>query len=997
MNFNDKIKHNNNSIMKRFIFFLILFPFAVFAQSPGGVGSPELWFQTVGEGGLLNGNYRWQDFSGDSLRLNVYDSRGAAFGEEYTSSSVRFYNGRPALELDKLSDMSSREVLLKRTNLSQATITGAFAPSAGFDANRLIYGLNGRAGQGVFVGTDKVYSSRESGKEAFNYGETEGMDLSYSANDAEVNANSFRETSFRIATYYRALPPATGLWGEPSQAVLTFNSAASTNINHSSAYNIPLTENRKFSGYIPEIIAYSRLLTPLERRKVESYLAVKYGISLPVSFIGSDGRLVWDCAENEEYNHRITAIYRDDSSGLVQLESATSYEENRYTDLLTNDYFYLANPDNRTSPSRLLAVGREDGNSLSDREYLFWGDNGASTALNGETWLEGLKRMNRQWIVKTNIIPAPQTVSWTVENLEFKENKPFVTVIKAGGSSAATGTAVTTVPLSGKAGYLGVGSYVITGGLTLRFGSQAATYTSGSHDYGYFIDSDFRTYKIEGGVKQTSPFATLILASSIEAEKTGDRLFLRVNGIKLTGSEIIIAGTDIEKAFYGAVSVDRGLTDAGFNLRHGGFTDTGNRIELSYYCAPDFESSSTEKAVLVIDRSGTGDFHDVEYIPASEIDVLRQKIVFHDVFFDRDGNGTDIFTFAYGKAEALGNLVVIPPECGKSNGEFTLNTDWGVRGYNYALKDLQSGITVLSGWEGSLTVHAGDLPVGNYELTVSEAGGYTFETVASSGGLLRAKTTNFLPAIDGNITWRVSGTTGTYSIGYTASTAAVNSSSNIFHYGLKQSGNKIYKIENGNATQLSSVTLQTGDELKIVKGLISIDYYRNGSKIGTSLIRLQDYGLSFYGLIDFGQGPTELLNANAEGFFNLVDYRWNTTEGVTAARASGASKKYSIDMSVCRPQTSQPDAVTLPENGSNVLKLSQIHGTHTLRAELNLEKPESVSLLVFDVKGLPVVRAELTAPQSVQAAELTVPQTGIYIVKALTYSGQEYGSKIIIK
>ena len=43
------------------------------------------------------------------------------------------------------------------------------------------------------------------------------------------------------------------------------------------------------------------MLTPDERRKVESYLAVKYGITLKGSYLDSDGNLTWDMAENQAY------------------------------------------------------------------------------------------------------------------------------------------------------------------------------------------------------------------------------------------------------------------------------------------------------------------------------------------------------------------------------------------------------------------------------------------------------------------------------------------------------------------------------------------------------------------------------------------------------------------------------------------------------------------------------------------------------------------------
>lgn len=244
------------------------------AQSPGGVSSPELWFRTMPVGTALNGSYHWIDYSGDSLRLNVYNTGGASAGEEYTTSTFRSYNGHPAISLDKLLDTKTREVMLKRTNLSQATVFGVFAPNVNFNSEMLLYGLNGRSGCGVWVSTDKLYPSRESGKGIFDYGQTEGMDLMYSSNDAESDVNKFREKSMRIAAYYRSIPPSTGIWGERDKAVFSFGYYKAGNTNNTSTFSIPTSANRQFTGYIPEFIAYNRLLTPLERRQVDSYLAI---------------------------------------------------------------------------------------------------------------------------------------------------------------------------------------------------------------------------------------------------------------------------------------------------------------------------------------------------------------------------------------------------------------------------------------------------------------------------------------------------------------------------------------------------------------------------------------------------------------------------------------------------------------------------------------------------------------------------------------------------
>lgn len=51
-----------------------------------------------------------------------------------------------------------------------------------------------------------------------------------------------------------------------------------------------------YNGIVPEVILFSRFISPVERQKVESYLALKYGISLnqefPASYLNSNGEII---------------------------------------------------------------------------------------------------------------------------------------------------------------------------------------------------------------------------------------------------------------------------------------------------------------------------------------------------------------------------------------------------------------------------------------------------------------------------------------------------------------------------------------------------------------------------------------------------------------------------------------------------------------------------------------------------------------------------------
>ncbi len=85
------------------------------------------------------------------------------------------------------------------------------------------------------------------------------------------------------------------------------------------------TNSGGFNGKIPEVIYYPWALTTTERQRVESYLAIKYGITLgtsgsPVSYLASDGTTIpW--AANATYFNDITVIGRDDLSALNQKQS----------------------------------------------------------------------------------------------------------------------------------------------------------------------------------------------------------------------------------------------------------------------------------------------------------------------------------------------------------------------------------------------------------------------------------------------------------------------------------------------------------------------------------------------------------------------------------------------------------------------------------------------------------------------------------------------------
>lgn len=84
--------------------------------------------------------------------------------------------------------------------------------------------------------------------------------------------------------------------------------------------------NSPFPGAIQEVIWYNTALSATEIQKVESYLALKYGVSLTAGdYLASDGSTtMWNASTAGAYTSDIAGIGRDDASALNQKQSKSA-------------------------------------------------------------------------------------------------------------------------------------------------------------------------------------------------------------------------------------------------------------------------------------------------------------------------------------------------------------------------------------------------------------------------------------------------------------------------------------------------------------------------------------------------------------------------------------------------------------------------------------------------------------------------------------------------
>lgn len=153
-----------------------------------------------------------------------------------------------------------------------------------------------------------------------------------------------------------------------------------------------------YDGKISEIISYNLKNTSDERNRINSYLALKYGITLDQSgsgqdYIASDGVTeMWDKDEPNasSYDNRIAGIGRDDASVLNQIISRNQEPENIDINSLEFDPLQMSNPTD-----------------MDNFEFLTWGNNGAGYVsgafANQETETPlGYRRLVREWKIQEN-------------------------------------------------------------------------------------------------------------------------------------------------------------------------------------------------------------------------------------------------------------------------------------------------------------------------------------------------------------------------------------------------------------------------------------------------------------------------------------------------------------------------------------------------------------------------------------------------------------------
>ncbi|WP_373396608.1 hypothetical protein V8V91_17825 [Algoriphagus halophilus] len=265
----------------------------------------------------------------------------------------------------EISYVDAFAVFKHNNSLNAGTILGG--ATAGPNYGKAIFGSSRDFQVYVGNGTNSTYQSFEN-LEYVN---------SYTINNLDVSLSTSPFATARLNG--DAQPVTTETGGDFSNILLT-PMIGGTNNNGSSFGWIP------FNGNLAEVITFPSGFTARDKVKIESYLAIKYGIHLIGNYVNSAGTPIWDATTNASYHNDVFGIGSDGVTGLNQTQSNSMN----------------TGSGDGTGQNGKANIVLSNSSSLDPGDFLLIGhDNGALAEQTSElpSGLTNAKRIGREWKV----------------------------------------------------------------------------------------------------------------------------------------------------------------------------------------------------------------------------------------------------------------------------------------------------------------------------------------------------------------------------------------------------------------------------------------------------------------------------------------------------------------------------------------------------------------------------------------------------------------------
>jgi hypothetical protein len=367
---NLKTKKSN---MRRIFLGLLTVPFSIMAQSPGGVRpNMYLWLKADSSVNVTGSNVSsWVNLA-PSVTMTTQASKTASTNVVLSSNA---FNYNPTLVFDGASNQR---------------LAGQYGTAPG---NAPL----------IFIAVKKINNAGGCCKNPFSQGGAGNAGISFNNGSTEI---------YGLDGNGSICSPSVSAVGRPAViradynavnnqlgGVLAFNGTAGVTCGSSALNAADNTfqvggrtyggqSGRIFGGQIAEVILYnSNTVTSTQVNQIESYLAIKYGISLSTDYRNSAGSTIFSASS---HNNHVIGLMRDDSSALLQKQSRHDNDSIRI-------YLSSLASSNRNNSGRIS----------SNLQSLLIGHNGDSLLSKGSAEFPGssgiFSRIQREWkITNTN-------------------------------------------------------------------------------------------------------------------------------------------------------------------------------------------------------------------------------------------------------------------------------------------------------------------------------------------------------------------------------------------------------------------------------------------------------------------------------------------------------------------------------------------------------------------------------------------------------------------
>jgi uncharacterized repeat protein (TIGR01451 family) len=316
--------------------------------APGGVTGAAVWLKA--DVGVTTGaTLTWADQSSNSRNA----TQTTVANQPTVPSAV--FNFNPALFFDGTND----NLILQNTaglptgasQVQQFAVSNHTNSANGANARILGYGTDA-IGQSFFLGK---FTNANPMSSIFGT-DVKSTFLEYTGNAVALTEGKYTGTNLTFSSFGVQMG---------STAYTPSLTSTAGRIGASLAGTADL-----WTGNIPEIILYPTNLTATQYSKVNSYLALKYGITLDQTsannYLASDGTTIWNGTTNSGNRFNIAGIARDDASALSQKQSKS----------VNAGLQVIMGNGNTITTTNILNTSTFS----ADKSALIWGDNAGSVA-----------------------------------------------------------------------------------------------------------------------------------------------------------------------------------------------------------------------------------------------------------------------------------------------------------------------------------------------------------------------------------------------------------------------------------------------------------------------------------------------------------------------------------------------------------------------------------------------------------------------------------------